>query len=465
MDEHAGVAMEQSGRRPRSPLDPFIAAAFWTLAVIILVNPRGIFPPGINAGMLVFAGLRVLGCLFLIGLVHVRLPQALGAHGALILGSMASYLVIGFFVSISTNAEELVYLYGYSLYWYVPEMAVSLVLILASALGAYAILERVGMQAFLRSMLMVLTASSTIVVFTPVLRGMGVLLPWQELRLVDSVRFSGAFWDPNSAGYIGCMTVALALAFLYNVRRPVLAYLALTAGFFAAVSSWSKTAILSLGVLLVFSLLWRGRGGRGAVLLGMGVIALTGFFLVNNLDLGRLGIDAKHLVRFVSVVEVVTGSRLDDFTLSLRLFLWKVGLEHVRESPVVGHGLGRMYLMDRGIFTPSQGIVASVHNTYLLLIGEAGIVPLSLYLLYLFSLLRLHWTMPGSLARDAIVGWTIIIVLQGMAFHQLFEIGQYVLPGGVTCAMASYAARRLGGRTRETPRTFAGTKAAPSATG
>ena len=105
------------------------------------------------------------------------------------------------------------------------------------------------------------------------------------------------------------------------------------------------------------------------------------------------------------------------------------------------------------------------HNMYLLLLGEAGIVPLCLYLLYLFSLLRLYWAAPKSLARDAIVVWTIVVVLKGMTGHQLFQLGFYSLLGGVTCAMASYAARGSGGRTRETPRTFARTYAAPSATG
>ena len=465
MDEPASAVMEGPGRRPGSSLEPFIAAVFWALAVVILVNTRGIFPQEDHPARLLFQVFRVLCCLLLMGLVHVRLPQALGTHGAWILGSMASYLVIGFFVSISTDAELLVNNYGFSLYGYVRNTVISLALVLSAALGGYAILERVGMQAFLRSVLMVLTASSAIVVFTPVLRSRGVLAPWQDLILVDSFRFVGTFWDPNSAGYIGCMTAALALAFLGNVRRPGLAYLALIAGFLAAVLSWSKTAIFSLGVLLVFFLLLNGRGGRGRLLIGVGALALAGVIFVQGITLGKaFKVQPAHLARLWTFVDIL-GGRLDDETLSLRGYFWKVGLRQVLESPVVGHGLGRMYLMDEGVFSKSQGIIGGVHNTYLLLWGEAGIVPLSLYLLYLFSLLRLRWTMPKSLVRDAIVGWTTIVVLQGMAFHQLFEVAIYVFPMGVTCAVASYAAHGSGGRTGETPRPFARTNAAPSATG
>lgn len=474
MNEQASATMERPGRRPGSPLDPFIAAAFWTLAAIILINLRGFFVPGDNRALL-FAVLRVLCCLLLIGLVHVRLPQALGKPGAWLLGSMASYLMIGFFVSVTTGAEILVELYGFNLYVYVTKTAVSIVLVLSAALGGYAILERVGMQAFLKSVMLVLTASSASIVFTHVLRSMGVL-PTEEILIdaglfnVDALRLSGAFWESNSPGFIGCMTAALALAFLGNVRRPVLAYPALTVGFLATFGSFSKTAIISMGVVLVFFLLLNGRGGRSPILFCVGVLTLMSAIYVQKADpLRGLRLEGgavpilSQLARLNHIEAILTGEFTDD-TASSRPTLWKLGLRQSLESPIVGQGLGRFFLMDRAFFSERQEVLAGVHNVYLLLLGESGIVPLSLYLLYLFSLLRLRWAVPKSLARDAIVGWTILVVLQGMAFHQLFELGMYSFLGGVTCAMASYAARGSGDRTLETPPILARTNAAPSAT-
>lgn len=480
MDEPASAAMEGPGRRPASPLDPFITAAFWTVAVVVLLNVRGIFLPENQTVHLLFQALRILCCLLLIGLVHVRLPQALGAPGALLLGSMLSYVVIGFFVSIATDAELHVHMYGFHLYQYVEYIAISGTLVLSAALGAYAILERVGMQAFLRAILLLLTASSTAVVFTPILRSMGVVpsvlaLSGEGMPFLDQVRLVGFFWGPNPAGYIGCMTAALALAFLSNVRRPVLAYLALTAGSLAVVGSLSKAAIVSLGVIGVSFLLLNGRSVRNRILLWIGAMVLVGGSLVQQSDLGMLLRDEAtrsflfrnsasfgRLTAVAHLFEGWTGSSEDGIEtsedgspLSGRLFLWELGLGHALESPIVGHGLGRMHLMDGAPFYESQNVQGSVHNAYLLLFGEAGIVPLSLYLLYLFSLLRLRWAAPKSLARDAIVGWTIIVVLQGMAFHELLQLGMYTFLGGVMCAMAAYEAREGGGRTWETPRTFA----------
>lgn len=476
MNEQASAAMERSGRRPGSPLDLFIAAAFWTLAAIILINLRGLYLPGDNRALL-FAVLRILCCLLLIALVHVRLPQALGKPGAWLLGSMASYLMIGFFVSVTTGSEILVELYGFNLYVYVKQTAISMVLVLSAALGGYAILERVGMQAFLRSVLLMLAASSTVIVFTPVLRSMGVLLSEEALHgaglyNVDFVRLGGAFWESNSPGFIGCMTAALALAFVGNVRRPVLAYLALTAGSLAAFGSFSKTAMISMVVVMVFFLLLNGRGGRGLVLLWVGAMTLMTVLYIQKTDLfGKLregSLDhASHQLwdRLGHTASLLAAREFNDEVASERPTLWKLGLRQSLESPIVGQGLGRFYLMDRAFFSKRQGVLTGVHNVYLLLLGEAGIVPLSLYLLYLFSLLRLRWTVPKSLARDAIVGWTILVVLQGIAYHQLFELGMYSFLGGVTCAVASYAARGSDERTSETPPIFARTNAAPSTTG
>ena len=469
MNEQASAPMERPGRKPGSSLDTFLAAVFWMLAAIILINLRGLFAPE-DSRALLFAVLRVLCCLLLIGLVHVRLPQALGKPGAWLLGSMAFYLMIGFVVSVTTGAEILVELYGFNLYTYVNHTVISMVVVLSAALGGYAILERVGMQAFLRSVLLVLTASSAVIVFTPVLRKMGVLLEWYEKPLLDVVRLTGAFWSPNDAGFIGCMTAVLALAFLGNVRRPVFAYLALTAGFLATVGSFSKTSIVCLGVVMVFFLLWNGRGGRGPILAWVGAVTLMGVVYVPKTDLGRdlrsgSGLYIREWYRLAQIMEIVTTGELDDDNTSSRATLWKLGLRQGLESPIVGHGLGRFHLMDRAFFSERQGVLTGVHNQYLLLLGEAGIVPLWLYLLYLLSLLRLRWTVPKSLARDAVVSWTIIIVLQAMAYHQLFQLGMYSFLGGVTCAMASYAARGSGDRTLETPPIFARTNAAPSTTG
>ncbi len=72
-----------------------------------------------------------------------------------------------------------------------------------------------------------------------------------------------------------------------------------------------------------------------------------------------------------------------------------------------------------------------------MLLGEAGIVPLACFVLALFFLGRLSWTMPVSLTRDAIVGWTVVMALCGMTFQHLLTMGACNFLIGVSCAMAA----------------------------
>ncbi len=141
------------------------------------------------------------------------------------------------------------------------------------------------------------------------------------------------------------------------------------------------------------------------------------------------------------VVEVSQGETADYELTGKRSLLWRMGLDMFLESPIIGNGVGRLYYMDGTPVGYHHGRPLGVHNLYLLLAGEAGIVPLSLYLLFLFSLMRLHWTAPSSLARDSIVGWAIVMALYNMAFQHLLSIGAHMFLFGLSCALAS-AVRR-----------------------
>ncbi len=126
-----------------------------------------------------------------------------------------------------------------------------------------------------------------------------------------------------------------------------------------------------------------------------------------------------------------------DSSLSQRLGLWEMGFVKIRESPIVGHGLYQLHFME-GAPLNYHNRPNGVHNLYLMLLGEAGIVPLACFVLALFFLGRLIWTMPVSLIRDVIVGWTVVMVLFGMTFQHLLTMGAYNFLIGLSCAMAAF---------------------------
>ena len=90
----------------------------------------------------------------------------------------------------------------------------------------------------------------------------------------------------------------------------------------------------------------------------------------------------------------------------------------------------------------NQGTPTGVHDLYLMLVGEAGMIPLALYLLSLFFLMRLLWTVPKSLGRDSVVGWVIVMALHGLTAYHLLTMGAYNFVIGLACATAAFLVQK-----------------------
>lgn len=123
-------------------------------------------------------------------------------------------------------------------------------------------------------------------------------------------------------------------------------------------------------------------------------------------------------------------------TIERRARLWGLGARRFLESPFAGNGIGSMFSL-AGAPNDPTGTPSSVHNTYLKLAGEAGIVPVSLYVLFLASLLRAHWVLAPGPARAAATGGAIAMILYSMAFDHLLQLGAYVFAAGVLAALAA----------------------------
>ena len=168
--------------------------------------------------------------------------------------------------------------------------------------------------------------------------------------------------------------------------------------------------------------------------------ALTGAVPPELGDLGNLTelrLDGNALT---GPVPPAPGATRLGATLGRRVRLWRIGLDRFLESPLVGNGIHTLWRME-GAPAGYSGAPADVHNLYLLLAGEAGLVPLALYLGFLCSLLRLHWTAPRSAAADTVVGWAIVWALKGVSGHSLLTLGVSMFLAGLSCALAAEAGR------------------------
>ena len=268
------------------------AVAFWTLAVLALINLRDLHLWESPQVEVLVARATMASCVLLLGLVGIWCVVACrrsgslapvrrtlgGTPGLLLFAGVASYLAIGTaMLDVEAQGQDRA---GH-LRYYVLHFGV----LVAAAVGSRAMLERTGPQRLLQGLLVVLIFGCAIILASPVLRELGILPPY---RL--PFRLSGAFVDPNDASLPACMTVALAMALLIHGGSRKLGWLGLVAGVAASLATASRTALVVLGVLMVVfaGINFRGKRSTFVPVLALALFAVAGFIGVTFISGGLI---------------------------------------------------------------------------------------------------------------------------------------------------------------------------------
>ena len=106
------------------------------------------------------------------------------------------------------------------------------------------------------------------------------------------------------------------------------------------------------------------------------------------------------------------------------------------EAPVLGHGLMALEHLEGAPVTPT-GKLANSHNLYLALLGEAGVVPLLLFVSAIVLLLRMQRTSSHRLIRDTTTAWCVVIVLFGMTFSHWLASEAFMFLAGLSVAIGT----------------------------
>ncbi len=447
---------------------PGIALSFWTLLVLVQVNLQGSIIRTTVLSIMLICSLIIIG---FAGLRTWRLPGAIWI-GILFLGSIASYLVIGVAVSFFSDTE----LQTRDL----TRQVFFLVLTLAAMIGGRWIIERFGFETVLKWTLVILTVGCVVILATPLWREAGLL---QELRYT---RFTGFFTDPNDAGFLGSITVVLAVAFIFNRHKiDWLAFLALILGYAAVMTTLSYTALAAcagtIALLSVLRFYYRNLYPlrNMTIVLATTLISVIFMFItISEWDMASLFTRPPDPTPAISVLvedettptptpaptpdgqinDSGTNGILDTFDdvsfkairgdlstdepsnpLSRRTELWAIGFEEILDSPFVGQGFMTMRSLDEA---PLQYEYRpeGVHNLYLMLIGEAGIVPLAMFVAALLLMIWHSLTLPTSsaLGKYAILGWVLLMIAFAMSFHHLLTMGTYSFFLGFSCAIVAF---------------------------
>ena len=384
--------------------------------------------------MNIFSPAIALCCLLLlsIGLVSVPLRRALGIPGMLILACLTSYLLIGLFVALNSGLDSRPNFYKDLLSY-----TNSVVVIMASALGSCAVLRRVGIERLLKAILLFLIVDCVAILSTPVLSDF-----YTETFPRFFYRFHGNFMDPNTAGLVGCLTSVLALSFLCVRRHRRLASLALTVAIGATVATSSRTAFVIL-ILLMAMFLALSDHVRVCIFKWLAVVILVVVIFFQGMDLAYF--EKERWQRLLSITAMFPDAEVSDSSMIERRRLLSLGLDETANSPLVGNGFGTLHSMERASYNTSNTGRRGVHNQYLVLVGEAGVVPLVLFLSFfsVSGLFLFRRSAANPVAKTAIAGWTFVIAIYCLSDNNVLTFRLYVFLIGVSCAvMASGDHRR-----------------------
>ncbi len=187
-----------------------------------------------------------------------------------------------------------------------------------------------------------------------------------------ALRFRGVFGNPNSIGMLSIIFLPAAVGRFIRTKRVVpLLLIALILG--SLILSGSRNGVMTSSLAIIF-FLYRIRAWRASLVI---FAAAAVVLLVMPAPAEGTG-DQDPLARLTSSQKIATGGG--------RVEAWEVAIPLIREEIVFGHGFGTEELIFRGRkFLVHRG--EYVHNSYLGMAYQLGIVGAGLLFLPLFGLL------------------------------------------------------------------------------
>lgn len=410
---------------------PWSVAAFWLAALLALFNLNGLARMAWGVGQAGIIALLVC-CAFLARLAFRSIPwrQALGVPGVLLLASWAGYLLIGMVAGLAVAGPGIERTPHHQAY--LLRCGMSFLIITGAAYGGAMAARRHGPERLMRILLLLLALNCLLTLASP------VLATWYQFPPPElSYRFSGVFWDANEAGLVACLAAALGLALLGRgeVSKAWGLLLALALSAVAVLASFSRIALVVLLLLLCCHLFSRARVARLTVM----AIFFAGAALALNVE--RLPLQPQQAQRVESLLSLdgfdVERHALQSAFECSRFHAWGQALPRVLEAPLSGQGFGAFRFVKKSSRCQEGGEFLGVHNFYLLLLGESGLIPLVLFLLFLGGMLWLPWRRPGAAAAPAVAGWALVIAVYGMVSHSALNHGWSAFIVGLSCALAA----------------------------
>lgn len=392
------------------------AARFLVIAAGLSLND--LFSRAFGVGQIASPGM-FLASLVLILQIRTRV---IALPSLLFSGMLASYVGFGLIFSVLLgNADEAFkYVYGY---------LASAVIVLGIITYIVNIESDRVLFRFLNFTRNIFAISASLILASPILDKLLAHGTYGQ-----DGRFRGVFSNPNEAGFLGVFAWILCTLLPFKDRRlQAVAQVVTIAG---VVATLSKGSIVVLLVLMAYKAFDIAKPKRTIILMlaaAFGIIMLqnVGYFVTQLLQQYSGSLSASQLSRLIEITDIL-GGNINAETTTGRTLLWNLSLARIAEDFPMSGGLGSFHFLVDGL--SENGIWQGSHNLYLMLLGEAGPIPLVLFLMMAGVSIMRALSMVGRSREFLLLLWATLVV-HGLSSHASLEIRFILLILAITLGL------------------------------
>jgi O-antigen ligase len=192
-------------------------------------------------------------------------------------------------------------------------------------------------------------------------------------------RASGVFENPDEAAVAALYCIVLTTAY---PNAPILLVGQICVAVAALALTFSKAGFgMLLLITAIIAIRRRSLLLTVAVSLGIAAVLWAVWWAYQN---GLFTLIGEQRQRFNEMFSIL-GGEIDTQTTSGRTLVWELGLSKIEASLPWGSGLGSFHWLEGG-YRNTLHEWLGIHNTYLMVLGESGLIPFLLFVAFLIRL-------------------------------------------------------------------------------
>ena len=237
-------------------------------------------------------------------------------------------------------------------------------------------------------------------------------------------RAAGLYLNPN----IAAQAIVMVMAWLMMRGSPVENIGALLIAFVAMILTVSRAGLIVLMFLTVVATIF-GRLPRWFLLVLSGISTIVILFGAQILDVLSAFLSSENKDALGRLAWLLGQGNLNDYSADERGYLVGFAWRKFQEAPVLGHGLGYMWVWD---------FKTGTHNMFLRYMVEYGAIGICIFPLFVFCCIRSRSESSGR-------GWLLVAgaisLFLGFFSHNMLEQNGFLLPLLGMCLMRSSGKR------------------------